>query len=145
MLPEQWDMVQWGANFHPLFMWLDFEFSKAKLEFYDRRFSGDAQKFQSTRYSPSAIRIAHSFGLMAYSVSPKGAISLLKYCLPLKKQLIPFPGTDVTLDDTGIDCSMCGAYSSMQAFVCIPPLVIHDDEQASERVEMDLAVDQIGH
>jgi hypothetical protein len=40
-------------------------------------------------------------------------------------------------DDSGIDCVMCGAYGSMQAYVCIPPLVIHDDEQPSDRVGAD--------
>ena len=135
ILPEDWDIVQWGANFHPLFMWLDFEFSKAKLEFYDRSYSKDTLAFQRTRYSPSPVRIAHSFGLMAYSVSPKGARAVIEYCLPLKNRVIAFPGTGVAIKDTGIDCPMCGAYGSMQAFTCLPPLVVHDDEQTSDRIE----------
>jgi hypothetical protein len=77
------------------------------------------------------------FGLQAYTVSPKGARALLEYCLPLRKRFIPFPGTGVVIEDTGIDCRMCGAYSSMQAFTCVPPLVIPDYEQPSERLELD--------
>jgi hypothetical protein len=73
---------------------------------------------------------------MAYSVSPKGARALLDYCLPLRgERLIPFPGTGVVIKDTGIDCAVNGAFISMQAFVCVPPLVLHDDEDASVRLE----------
>jgi hypothetical protein len=75
---------------------------------------------------------------VAYSVSPKGARSLLKYCLPLRKRFIPFPGTGIVANDDGIDCVMCGAYSSMQAFVCIPPLVLHDEVQISDRESLNL-------
>jgi GR25 family glycosyltransferase involved in LPS biosynthesis/glycosyltransferase involved in cell wall biosynthesis len=137
MMSDEWDIIHWGGTFHPLFMWLDFGFAKAKMQFYDRSFETDRAGFQSTKYSPSPIRIAHSFGLQAYSVSPKGARILLEYCLPLRNRIIPFPGTEVRLNDTGIDCPMCGAYGLMQAFVCIPPLVIHDDEQTSNRIEID--------
>ena len=94
-------------------------------------------EFQNEDFLYSPLKLLHSFGALAYSISPKGAQSLLKYCLPLRKRVVSFPETVVVIDDNGIDCAMCGAYSSMQAFICIPPLVVHDDEQASERVEVD--------
>ncbi|UCI19167.1 glycosyltransferase family 25 protein [Mesorhizobium sp. B2-1-8] len=135
--PADWEMIKWGFLFDPLFLWLDFSFSKAKLEFYDRRYSKQGHLFQSDKSSRTLIKIAHSFGLQAYSVTPKGARKLLEKCLPLKKRTIPFPGTGVILEDTGIDCAMCAAYCSMQAFICMPPLVIADDEQPSDRVAAD--------
>jgi len=138
-LPADWDIIHWGYLFDPYFLWVDFGFAKAELRFYDRRFSRDYQKFQCESSSSTAVRLVHSFGLQAYSVSPKGARALLEYCLPLRKRLIPFPGTDIVLEDIGIDCAMCGAYGSMQAFVCIPPLVIHDDVQTSDRIARDQA------
>jgi GR25 family glycosyltransferase involved in LPS biosynthesis len=136
-LGDDWDIVHWGYNFWPLFVWLDFGFAKAKLQFYDRSFSEDRSRFQSASLPRSLFRTAHVFGLQAYTVSPKGARALLEYCLPLRKRFIPFPGTGVVIEDTGIDCRMCGAYSSMQAFTCVPPLVIDDYEQPSERLELD--------
>jgi hypothetical protein len=57
--------------------------------------------------------------------------------LPLRKRLIPFPGAGVVIEDIGIDCAMCGIYPSMQAFACIPPLVIHDFIQSSDRIVLD--------
>jgi len=136
-LRDDWDIVQWGYDFGPKFAWLDFGFAKAKLEFYDRSFSEDRSRFQSVSLPRSLIRTAHVLGLHAYTVSPKGARALLEYCLPLRKRSIPFPGTGVVIEDICIDCTMCGAYSSMQAFTCVAPLVIPDYIQPSERLETD--------
>ncbi|MGX5805674.1 glycosyltransferase family 25 protein [Bradyrhizobium sp. Arg314] len=132
-----WDVIKWGFIFDPLFLWLDFGFSKAKLEFYERSANRYPTRFQGAHLSRSLVRIAHSFGLQAYSVTPKGARILLDNCLPLRKRTISFPGAGVTIEDTGIDCAMCAAYSSMQAFACIPPLVIPDPDQTSDRIRAD--------
>ncbi|TPI25056.1 glycosyltransferase [Mesorhizobium sp. B3-1-6] len=134
--PRDWDIIQWGYLFDPLFAWLDFGFSKAKLEFYDLR-NRNGTSFQAEKFSRSLVGLVHSFGTQAYTVSPSGARKLLQKCLPLQRRLIPFPGTGVVIEDTGIDCAMCGAYGSMQAFLCIAPLVIPDDGQSSERMSMD--------
>lgn len=132
-LPADWDIVQWGYNHDPLFVWVDFGFSKAKLEFYDRRYRGENfLKFQSVSMSHSAVKVAHSFGTMAYSISPKGAQALLQTCLPLRNRVIAFPGTGTAVNDLGIDNPMAGAYVSMQAFLCLPPLVLHDNQLPSD-------------
>ena len=133
-LPPDWDIIQWGYSFDPLYIWLDFGFSKANIRFYDGRFAHAHEEFQRERFSSVAVRLVHSFGLQAYSVSPKGARALLDNCLPLRRRVIPFPGTGIVSADTGIDIAMCAAYSSMQAFLCIPPLVIHDTMQVSDRL-----------
>jgi hypothetical protein len=93
--------------------------------------------FRSKEFSYSAIRVAHSLGLMAYSLSPKGAAALLEACLPLRKRLIPYPGTGTFLPDNGIDVAMSGAYGSMQTFACVPPLVLHGGHHQSVRIEAD--------
>lgn len=137
-LPEDWDFIQWGYVFDPLFVWVDFGFSKANLRFYDQLFSGKGKsEFQSADFPPSAVRLAHSYGLQAYSVSPKGARSLLECCLPLRKRFISFPGTGIVDTDLGIDSVMSGAYGSMQAFICIPPLVLQDETFESDRNAVD--------
>jgi GR25 family glycosyltransferase involved in LPS biosynthesis len=140
-LGEEWDFILWGYVFDPLYMWVDLGFSKAKLEFYDRRVHRDYQKFQCENFSRSSMKLAHSFGTQAYSVSPKGARALLENCLPLRDRYIAFPGAGVVTKDVGIDVAMCGAYDTLQAFVCIPPLVIQDNTQPSER----LALNQTPH
>lgn len=138
-VPKNWDFIAWGYNFDPCFAWVDFGFTKVTLRFYDRRFRANEQlKFQSNVFSSSLIKLVHSFGALAYSVSPRGAQSLLDYCLPLRNRLIEFPGADAVIDVApGIDCVMSGAYSSMRAFICIPPLIIPDNVQNSDRKALD--------
>jgi GR25 family glycosyltransferase involved in LPS biosynthesis len=138
-LPEDWEFIQWGWNFDPLHLWVDLDFSKANLRFYDRRFAHDPIAFQQARLRREAVKLVHSFGAMSYSVSPTGARKLLEGCLPLRKQRIPFPDTGIVNHDTGIDVAMCAVYPSMQAFLCIPPLVVHDNITPSVRKTTDAA------
>lgn len=138
-VPADWDFIKRGWEFNPYFVWVDFGFAKSKLEFYGRQFSGtDGAKFQSAEFSYSIFRLAHSFGNHAYSVSPKGARALLRYCLPLGQRLVPFPGAGVVVDSVGIDTLMCGAYPSMQAFMCCPPM-LQDTNLTSDRLQIDSA------
>jgi hypothetical protein len=83
------------------------------------------------------MKIVHSLGLYGYTVSPNGACTLLEFCLPLRKRVIPFPDTGIAIDDICVDCTLCGIYASMQAFACVPPLVIHDVKQTSDRIVRD--------
>jgi GR25 family glycosyltransferase involved in LPS biosynthesis/2-polyprenyl-3-methyl-5-hydroxy-6-metoxy-1,4-benzoquinol methylase len=136
-IPAEWDIILWGFNYDPLFVWLDLGFSRAKLEFYNRIWSGSSGEFATAAFASVPMKIAHCFGTLGYSITPRGAGILLEHCIPLRNQLIPFPGTDIVIDDTGIDCSMCGAYPSMQAFACLPPLVLHDNAQSSDRIDAD--------
>ena len=139
-LPTDWDFMKWGWEFNPYFAWVDLGFMKAKLEFYDRQFSGaDGAKFQSTKFTYSTFRMAHSFGNHAYSVSPKGARALLDYCLPLGRRLVAFPGARVVVDSVGIDTLMCGVYPSMRAFMCCSPMVLQDVGLPSDRLQADCA------
>jgi hypothetical protein len=47
----------------------------------------------------------------------------------------------VVVDDLHIDIAMCGVFSSMQAFTSIPPLVIHDEKEPSDREKTDKSHD----
>ncbi len=137
VLPADWELINWGCVYDPLFMWLDFGYLKANLRFYDRRFHNEYEAFQREQYTPTPIRLVHSFGIQAYSISPMGARKLLEGCLPLRKRLISFPGTNIVNQDVGIDVSMCAVYGSMQAYLCLPPLVIEDKSLESVRISGD--------
>ena len=134
---RDWDLICWGCVFDPLFVWLEFDYVKATLHFYDRHFRGQFDAFQHEGYSPTPIKLLHSFGLQAYSVSSKGAKALLDGCVPLRRRHITFPGAGVTTPNAGIDVAMAGVYPSLKAFLCLPPLVIHDDTLTSDRLARD--------
>ena len=72
-LPHDWDIVLWGFDHAPRFVWVDFGFSKAKLEFYDVRWSNRSNDFKINQFSSMPIKIAHALATYGYSVSPKGA------------------------------------------------------------------------
>ncbi|WP_456734380.1 glycosyltransferase [Bradyrhizobium sp. USDA 3364] len=123
-LPADWDIILWGYVYDPLFLWVDLGFSAAELRFYDRAepFAWSDTTDGRPIYRPHRLR--HAFGTQAYSVSPRGASRLLNAVLPLRKQLVPFPGTPIVNQDQGIDGAMNNAYQTMRSFVCIPPLVV---------------------
>jgi len=134
-LPQDWDLIQWGYDFDPKYVWINLGLVKAKLEFYDRKSASDSAEFHSS--NRVAVMLAHSFGLQCYSLSPRGAKILLNTCLPLRDRIISFPSTNVIIKNLGIDCIMNDAYSKMKAYVCIPPLIIHDIAQKSDRITLD--------
>lgn len=135
----EFDVIIWGYNFQTCYQWIDYGFAVAKLHFYEDRASSDLTAFQQSKAAPALLKVAHSLGLAAYSISPKGARALLQYALPLRKRVIGFPHTGQIFEDRGIDLTMCGLYRSMQAFMCMPPLVMMDNAAESERRELDRA------
>lgn len=136
-LPRNWDIIHWGFDHASKFLWIDLVFANAKLAFYEKKWEGKETDFQSDETPRTPVKIRHSFGTYGYSLSPEGARALLEFCLPLRKRFIPFPGTGIVIEDICIDCAMCGIYPSMEAFACIPPLVLHDVQQISDRIERD--------
>jgi len=133
-LPADWDVILWGYVYDPLFLWIDLGFSAAEFRFYDRAepFAWSDTSDGRPIYRPHRLR--HAFGTQAYSISPRGANRLLSAVLPLKKQLISFPGTAIVIEDQGIDGAMNTAYQAMRSFVCVPPLVVQRDEGISDRL-----------
>jgi len=134
-LPRDWDFIQWGYVYDPLYVWVDLGFSKAKIEFYDRKNAEDA--LLKAKHRPLALRLSHSFGLQGYSVSPSGAKHLLEHCLPLRRRHIEFNGAGVQISDDGIDCVMNGIYDFMKAYICVPPLIIQNKTLKSDRIHTD--------
>jgi GR25 family glycosyltransferase involved in LPS biosynthesis len=140
VVPDDWDIIQWGYKFNPLFVWVNLGISKAKLHAYGPRNykeAGELEKFQTEEFSPAPLRLLHSFGTQGYSISAKGARAALQYCLPLRNRMIRFPDAGVTTPDEGIDCALCGLYPTLKAFICIPQLLIDYGEQDSDRKEID--------
>jgi GR25 family glycosyltransferase involved in LPS biosynthesis/glycosyltransferase involved in cell wall biosynthesis len=125
---QDWDFVLWSIIPH-LFTWLDAlpGSAGAKVQFFEGELLRNLDKFQAAEGTPALIRLLHAFGTGCYSVSARGAQALLDRCLPIGKTLIEFPGFGVRNENEGIDSVMAGIYPLLNAFVCIPPLVVVDD------------------
>ena len=91
-VPRDWELILWGFDHAQKFIWVNLGFSNAKFEFYTEKSAEQTIDIQTSEFSSIPIKIAHSFGLYGYSVTPKGARTLLNFCLPLRKRFISFPG-----------------------------------------------------
>ncbi len=137
-LGDQWDFILWGCTLNPLFAWIDLGVTRTRLHIYGvRRTDGLA-----AGAAAAPVKLLHAFGLFAYSVSPSGAQAALDYCLPLRHRLIAFPDTGVTIEDDGLDNTLCGLYPSIRAHVVLPFLAPTYDG-SSDRVQTDRAAQEI--
>lgn len=139
-LEPVWDFIQWGHVINPLFSWVDIGISKIRLHNYGaRRYDWQEgwRDFQEQEFIAAPLKLLHSFGTQGYSISPKGARKMLEYALPLRDRLIEFYEAGVATPDVGIDVTLCGIYPEMKAFTCIPPLLIHHDDQHNVRGEIE--------
>jgi GR25 family glycosyltransferase involved in LPS biosynthesis len=139
-LPANWDFIKWGFSINPLYAWLDVGVSRVRLEGYGEPAPQDAaslRTFQRRENVGGPVRMLHSFALFAYSISAKGARTLLEYCLPLRNRLIEFPDAGVICDATGIDVLVNGAFPQMQAFMFLPHLIGRYDQDDSVRKTLD--------
>jgi len=129
-LPRDWDFIQWGWNFDA-FLWVDVipQTLGAKFVFDQDQLRRNMEEFQNADTVPTAIRLLHSFGLLCYSITAKGARRLLAHCLPLDAKLIDFPGFGVRIENNSIDSAMSRVYPSIKAFVCIPPLAASENKR----------------
>ncbi len=127
-LPIDWDIVMWGFNFAQK-VWVDAlpRVSGMEMDFYQGQLRQNIANFQDLDTVPMLFKLGHLFGLVCYSVSPKGARALLDYCLPFRPTLIDFHGFGVRTDNEGVDCIMNGAYPLLKAYVSIPPLVVTEN------------------
>ena len=90
-----------------------------------------------TGVAVAPIRLLHSFGTFAYSVSPSGAKAAIEYCLPLRNRLITFADAGVCTPDEGVDISLCGLYPSIRAYLALPFIAMVQDHGSSDRLQND--------
>jgi GR25 family glycosyltransferase involved in LPS biosynthesis/glycosyltransferase involved in cell wall biosynthesis/SAM-dependent methyltransferase len=131
-LPIDWDIVFWSFNFEQK-VWVEAlpEVARAQFDFYEGPLRRNIENFQELDANSVLFKLGHLFGAICYSISPKGSRALLDFCIPLRAMHIDFPGFAVTIGNEGIDCVMNGAYPSLRAFVCVPPLVVTDNRGKS--------------
>lgn len=138
-VPPDWSIVLWGWNYDS-FLWVEIPegVSSCKIEFNQNELRDNIETFRHRHFQSIPFRLRHSFGIMAYTVSPIGAKALLEICLPLEDKIIPFPGYDVAIENTTIDAMMNLAYPSLKAYVCIPPLAISENRHETSNTRLDL-------
>jgi glycosyl transferase, family 25 len=127
-LPPVWDMIYWGWNFDaPLVVDLLPGITPAAVQCNQQGVRQELQRFQALDIKPWPMRLFSSCGTLAYTVSARGAVKLLRGCFPLR----PLPGvTDPRTGGSfyGIDLAIARLLPTMSAFVAVPPLAVSPNE-----------------
>jgi len=90
--------------------------------------------FQHRRMSGALYRLTRSLGTPGYSISPRGAAKLLDFCRPIRRLDIDFPLLGKR-PNFSLDFMMNGLYPKMQAYVCVPALVLTANDKTRSTVQ----------
>jgi glycosyl transferase family 25 len=134
-LPSDWDYVLWGWNFDAP---MCFDILRevpclSRFSQSDMRKGWTAIRGDTVR--PTLYRLHYGFGLPAYSVSPAGAAKLRARAFPIKPFLYRVPRHGVEIENLTFDCVMSSLYNGLNAYVCVPPLVLTTHDRESSTLE----------
>ena len=76
------------------------------------------------------LRLRHAFGLCGYAISPAGAKKLRESVFPMDNRMLEFPATRRHLPVSSIDAMMNAFFRTMSSHVCVPPLVLTENNWA---------------
>ena len=131
-LPPDWDVILWGWNFDSILHCEVIEGLKQVVMNFDLApLREKLDQFQAIDVDPMPLRLFGAFGLLCYSVSPKGATLLRNNCFPLRNEVIPIPGLGRQLKNFGLDVVMNKYYRVLKAFVAFPPLAWSENDKTT--------------
>jgi GR25 family glycosyltransferase involved in LPS biosynthesis len=129
VLPDDTDVIYWGWNFD----------AQAAIElipglppwvtaFGRNPLPSEIEPFQNCPISSVPIRLLRAFGIICYTVTPKGARRLRELCLPVRGETWEFPEIKLRSANVGIDVGMCNALPRIRGYCAFPPLVMSLDQ-----------------
>lgn len=80
------------------------------------------------------FRLNNAFGIVGYLVSPRGAAKLIEGCFPISDRVVTVPALKRHISSTTLDGLMNGLYRDLQAYACVPPLVLSPNDRATSTV-----------
>ena len=135
-LRDDWDIVLWGWNLDSILLFdLMPGVSHCLATFDQEKMRAGADIFQELPIVPGAFRLLRAFGIVCYTISPRGASAMLDRSLPLRPLKVAFPMVHPEFPNNGIDIVMNDAYPGMNAFVSFPPLVVTKNEHAISTIQ----------
>ncbi len=131
-LPRDWDIILWGWNFDSILHVEVIEgLGQAVMHFAPARLGARAAEFQEKAHEILPLRLVMAFGTICYSVSRKGARSLLQRCFPLRNEVVFIPGLGRKILSFGIDSVMNKHYAALKSYVAFPPLVWTENDKST--------------
>jgi GR25 family glycosyltransferase involved in LPS biosynthesis len=130
-LPADWDVMLWGWNFDSILHVEVIEGIKDTIMTFDStKLESKLLEFQTKNYDVQPLRLLNAFGIMCYTLSPKGARLLGEVCFPLRNEVVTVPGLKRRLLSFTIDVTMNKYYRSLRSYVCFPPLAWSENDKS---------------
>ena len=135
-LGDEWDFVQWGWNFDaPLVAEILPLLSPCLLRFNQDFLRAAWHGYMANKVNPTLMKLVASFGLLCYSISPKGARKFLEACFPLEDFDLNLPITGAKIPNYGIDVAINVVHPKAESLLTFPPLAISLNDHASSTVQ----------
>ena len=134
---QDWDIVLWGWNFNSILSVSVLpEISPVVMLFGQGALRKSIEKFQRLDSPVSFLKLDKCFGLLAYTISPRGFRKIMDELIPLKNLNVFFPATKTNVfPNRGIDIALCSIYKSINALVAFPPLVVTKNERSISTIQ----------
>ncbi|HEY8071510.1 MAG TPA: glycosyltransferase family 25 protein [Methylocystis sp.] len=132
---DPWDIVLWGWNFDSVLMaGLLPGLSNCALLFDQDALRKNALEWRKGAVDRRLYKLYRAFGMVCYSISPRGAERLLRYATPVRETQVYFPILNSVVANRTLDVMANGAYSTLDAFVSFPPLALTYNDHARSTV-----------
>jgi glycosyl transferase family 25 len=136
-LPNDWDIVLWGWNFDAPMSFDVLRGVPCLAHFSQSDLRKQWQTLQNDTIRPALHRLHYSFGPVGYSISPAGAKKILALAFPVKPFLYKVPRHNVEIENLSYDCVLAVLYNSLNAYVCVPPLVLTENDHSASTIQED--------
>jgi glycosyl transferase, family 25 len=135
-LPPDWHFVMWGWNFDAEMSCDFFPGVPSLSRFSQGHLCAQSEVIQQATIRPSLHRLHYAFGTVGYSVSPAGVRKIFELGFPIRPSLYKVPG-HLEIENLSMDCHLSTLYARLNAYVCVPSLVITKNDHATSVVQED--------
>lgn len=130
-LAPDWDIILWGNNYDTtLTIDLIPGISPCVISFNETSLKKNAEHFTEMDMSSRPFRLFQTFGICGYSISPKGAQTLINTCIPIRECSYFQFGLNRVITNGALDHIMSHYYKDMMAYSSLPPLCISKNDKS---------------
>ncbi|MEI6407396.1 MAG: glycosyltransferase family 25 protein [Actinomycetes bacterium] len=133
----QFDIIQWGWNFDGFLdvYLLDKTLGPTRIVTNQYSIQGKTDIFKSFESDRNLIQLSSTWGTHCYTISPGGAEKLLALTLPLSNTAVHRSDLFQFYYPTTIDGVMNRFYPHLNAYVCVPPLSLVENNKTGSTLQ----------
>ena len=136
-LPETWDIILWGYNFDTPLSYNFLPGASICTVLLDQvALRKNIVSYPQASVKGKLFKLLRTLGIVCYSISPKGAQKFLEFCFPIRAMETWHPALMDLILNKGVDNPMAALYPKVDAYVCIPPLVVTANDKETSTVQI---------